>query len=226
MIAIASKLLLTSLFILSTAGICKAGTTVSATIGSNTAGAATGFAKWGVHTTCPDASLAGVATCNTNTGIGWFETGNFVHQFFFQVPALPTIGFDGDVSAAANTLTMAVNASGTVSLYRDLGTISTAETSGPDVFVQSFTFNSGVTPAIALLQTMNFQNLVSGGHYFYQISGFSSGGTNANNYQINSSLYPAVSPIPEPSEWLMLLAGLVTVVTATKIRQKKKFPIK
>ena len=220
MIANVSKLLLTSLLAASTTGICNAGTSVSATIGTNLEGVASGFAKWGFHTTCPDASLAGVDTCNTNTGIGWFEAGSFVHQFFFAVPAMPTIGFDGDVSAAANTLTMAVNASGTVSLYRDLGTISTAETSGPDVLLQSFAFNSSANTTDALLQTMNFQNLVSGGYYFYQISGFSSGGTNANNYQINSTLYPAVSPIPEPSQWLMLLAGLVAVASATRIRKK------
>jgi hypothetical protein len=208
-----------SLFLAAVGGNALAGLQVVNSVGTNLVGASTGSTNWGVHTTCPD-PLVG-ATCDANLGNGYFDNGAFSHFHYFDVPtALP--GYQGDASAVSNVLTLSVNASGTVSLYHDLGVTGTAETAGPDINVGSFTFSSGVTFAQAQLQTIHFDGLVAGQHYYYWVNGLSTGGTGVNSYQLNSQLYVdpnVVSAVPEPAEWVLMICGLLGVGTLSKFRK-------
>jgi hypothetical protein len=199
-----------------------AGVQIINSIGTNIVGQSTGSTNWGVHTTCPDPNIS--ATCDANLGNGYFNSGSFSHVHFFEVPSLLP-GYQGDISAVAPKLTTTVQASGVVFLFKDIGIVGTAETSGPDIKIGSFSFDSSASFIQAQSQTMHFDGLIAGGRYFYWVNGTATAGTSVNSYQLNSQLYEdpsVVTAVPEPAEWLLLTCGLLSLGALVKFRRAKE----
>ena len=117
-----------------------------------------------------------------------FVSGSFNDSIFFSLPAALNLLFNTTVSNN-NTATFSIK-DGLVSLYAD-GAVS-------DTFLGSFPF-TGATG----VSSHEFAP-VSGGDYFYRITGVANG-TSGGLYNVTSTV---TTPVPEPQTYALLLAGL------------------
>ncbi len=176
-------------------------------VGSNDAGLAVGSYNLGVLPQQCDTSFC----LSVVTGQGFFNAGTYAHTFFFETPNVASY-YIGAASISLNSLGSAANASGTFALYADNGTATGYDAN--DSLVASTAFSAGLPSAsINILAPSSL-----GSSYYYLLTGSADVGTFNNNYSFNAAL---VSPVPEPSEWAMMIMGLLAVGVISKLRRKK-----
>ncbi|HQU90037.1 MAG TPA: FxDxF family PEP-CTERM protein [Denitromonas sp.] len=140
-----------------------------------------------------DLSSGSAAGAQTHVGV---MGSSFVDRYFFSL-SQPVVGglgaSDIQLSYMVGPATVSFDIGGlTASLWSDLGTVGSFDT-GVDSIVSAFGTGEQVSGSFQL----------AAGNYFFQVGG-NTMGTTGGVYSWAAS----VSPVPEPEQYSMLLAGL------------------